>query len=510
MKRDWADGYVADITYSHGYFHELAPNYLRYYLLVNGHACPSDGGPYTYCELGYGQGVSANLHAATNPRGEFWGTDFNPDHALFARSVAQQVGVKAHWQDLSFEGFLDSATPQFDFIVMHGIWSWVSPAAQHALVEFIRRKLKPGGTVFISYNVLPGWNAEKPLRDLLWMHTEHASPPGASTPTRIANALAFARSLRRHGCAYLTENARASEALDDMLRQEPGSLAHEYFNQSWWLTYFADVDRALQAASLNFACSIHISDIAGEVRERLAGAGFLDASFGAPLRETVTDFVLNRRFRRDVFVRGSLRLSAVERMARLAEVKFVLARPAAEVTMTLTTPYGHIPLDEAKVKPLVEAIAAAPQAISLAQLRGVPEAADWSDEDLVLALSRLVARRDVCPVFADDAALVRESRASAFNALAAHRSCDDNSIRYLASPVAASGIDTSRSDRLFWLAWHEGSRTAAELARAVSGWYATADMEDLEQRAQRFIEAVVPVWRKLGMLDTRPVHKARK
>ena len=137
MKRDWSDGYVADITYSHGYFHELAPPYLRFHLLVNGHACPSDGAGYTYCELGYGQGVSANLHAAANPRGEFWGTDFNPDHALHAQSLAQRAGLKAHWLDQGFEAFVETPTPQFDFVVLHGVWSWVSPAAQHALVEFL-------------------------------------------------------------------------------------------------------------------------------------------------------------------------------------------------------------------------------------------------------------------------------------------------------------------------------------------------------------------------------------
>src|SRR5262249_4126168 len=161
--------------------------------------------------------------------------------------------------------------------------------------EFIRRKLKPGGAVFISYNILPGWNAEKPLRDLLWLHTEHACAPDAPTPSRIAGALDFARALRRHGSAFFTENARASGALDDMLKQEPGELAHEYFNRSWWLTYFADIARTLEAASLSFACSVHVSDVAGEVRERLAGARFLeDPSLGTPLRETAADFVLNR------------------------------------------------------------------------------------------------------------------------------------------------------------------------------------------------------------------------
>jgi len=512
MKRDWADGYVSDITYSHGYFHELAPSYLRYHLLVNGHALPSDGGGYTYCELGYGQGVSANLHAAANPRGEFWGTDFNPDHALQARSLAQQAGLGAHWLDLSFEAFLEATTPQFDFIVLHGVWSWVSPAAQHALVEFIRRKLKPGGAVFISYNVLPGWNAEKPLRDLLWLHTEHAGAPDTPTPARIANALGFARALRRHGSTFFTENERASQALDEMLRQEPGQLAHEYFNRAWWLTYFADVERTLQAASLNFACSVHLSDVTGQVRERLAGAGFLDAALGVPLRETAADFILNRRFRRDVFVRGSLKLSAVQRQSALDEVKFTLMRPAADVSMFIATPYGQMPLDESKVRPLLDLLAAVPQPVALAQLRAAPELAGWPVDDLVLTLSRLVARRDVCPVFADDAACARDAQAHALNNAIANRSRHDNTIRYLASPVATSAVECNRYERLFWLAWQDGARGAADLARAAAalcGGVPAAAQEDLERHAGYFAATLVPVWRRLGLFEHR-TPKARK
>jgi SAM-dependent methyltransferase len=506
MKRDWSDGYVADITYSHGYFHELAPSTLRYHLLVNGLACPSDGeNNYAYCELGFGQGVSANVHAATNPRGEFWGTDFNPDHALHARSLAQQAGLKAHWLDQSFEAMIDTPTPQFDFIGLHGVWSWVSPAAQRALVEFMRRKLKPGGAVYLSYNVLPGWNAEKPLRDLLWMHTEHAGAPDAPTPTHIANALSFARALRKHGAAFFSANAHASQALDEMLRQEPGSLAHEYFNQSWCLSYFADMERALQAARLSFGCSVHLSDVSGEVRDRLAGAGFLDAGLGVPLRETATDFVLNRRFRRDVFVRGSLRLSAAERLARLDEVKFALMRPAAEVSMFLNTPYGQVPLEEARVKPLLEMLEGAQQPLSLAQLRCAKELADWPTDDLVLNLSRLVGRRDVCPLFADDASRMRDSRAQALNAAIARRSLSDNAIRCLASPVATSGIDSSRVERLFWLAWHEGAHTAADLGRAVAGLYGDDDaaQEEAERRAEQFMQAVAPTWRRLGLISAK-------
>lgn len=499
MKRDWSDGYVADVTYSHGYFHELAPSYLRYHLLVNGHGCPSDGGRYTYCELGFGQGVSANVHAASNPRGEFWGTDFNPDHALNAQALARDAALHAHWLDQSFEELLDTATPRFDFIVLHGVWSWVSPAAQHALVELMRRKLKPGAAVFISYNVLPGWNAEKPLRDLLWMHTEHASPPDTPTPERIARALEFARTLRRQGCAFFTENARASKALDDMLRQEPGSLAHEYFNSSWWLTYFADVERSLQAASLRFACSVHLSDISGEIDDRLAGTGLLEPTVGARMRETAADFVLNRRFRRDVFMRGSLALTPAQQWAALDDVGFALLRPAAEVSMFFNTPYGQMAMEEARVKPLLEMLAQAAGPVTLGELRDSQELAGWAAQDLVLHLSRLVARRDVCPVFADDAAFAQEAKARDFNAAVARRAQIDDSIRYLASPVAAAGIDSSRHERLFWQAWEDGHRGHAKLAQAVAPW-CEEPQDELERQATSFVTRKVPIWQRLGLL----------
>jgi hypothetical protein len=351
--------------------------------------------------------------------------------------------------------------------------------------------------------VLPGWNDEKPLRDLLWLHTEHGSPAGAPTPRRIANALHYAKPLRQHGCAYFTDNSRAGQALDDMLRQDPGGLAHEYFNSAWCLTYFAEVERALQAARLDFACSVHISDIVGEVRERLAGAGFMDSSMGAPLRETTADFVLNRRFRRDVFLRGALRLAPRERLVALSEVSFVPLRQCSAVSMFLNTPYGQLPLDEDSVRPVLQALDAAAGRVSLAHLLDIPEIAARPVEETVMTLSRLVARRDIAPVFADDAARVRDSRAAALNAVIAGRSSHDDTLRYLASPVANCAVEANRYERLFWSAWQSGARTAAEIARDASlqlGETTPRKSEQAEAHAAQFLENVAPGWKRLGVL----------
>ena len=516
MKRDWADGYVSDVTYSHGYYHELSPPFIRFFLLVNGHAMPGDGSAYTYCELGYGQGLSANIHAAANPRGGFWGTDFNPDHAVAASALAQQAGAGAQLLGLSFEQMLDSDVPQFDFIALHGVWSWISASAQHAVVEFIRRKLKVGGAVYLSYNILPGWATERPLRDMLWLHTEHAGAPDAPTTARISGALQFAAELRRQGASYFTECPRASQLLDDMLREDPHQLAHEYFNRFWWQTYFAEVERALEPAGLSFATSLHLSDLSGEVQQRTAGSKVLGPQLGSSLRETANDFILNRRFRRDVFVRGSLRMARAERDARLQEVAFMALRPAHAVQAFVNTPYGKVVLDDNICRPLMATLEASDQPVTLAALRRRPELAGIAFDALLETVSTLVARRDLCPVFADDAACARQAKAQALNSAIAGHARFDNALRYLASPVSGAGVEASRFERLFWLAWQQGCRTAEDLGAVAWEHYAALGSPmrtehgvlsdaaeartEFNRRAAHFAAETAPLWRRLGVL----------
>ena len=57
--------------------------------------------------------------------------------------------------------------PQFDIIALHGIWSWINDASRAAIVDIALRKLKPGGALYISYNVTPGWSPGIPLRILM-------------------------------------------------------------------------------------------------------------------------------------------------------------------------------------------------------------------------------------------------------------------------------------------------------------------------------------------------------
>src|SRR5687768_7058560 len=110
--QDWSDGYVADLEYTYGYYTELNPQRVALAFLNAGLAVPSLG---TACELGFGQGLSINIHAAAGGV-QWWGTDFNPSQTAFARELGQRGGNPSLY-DQAFDEFCSRPDlPEFDYI----------------------------------------------------------------------------------------------------------------------------------------------------------------------------------------------------------------------------------------------------------------------------------------------------------------------------------------------------------------------------------------------------------
>ncbi len=154
---DWTAGYVADIGYTYGHYLELNPLRAQLAFLNAGLVPPESG---AHCELGFGQGLSANIHAA-GAASVWHGTDFNPAQAAFARGTAQASGANVCLTDEAFANFCQrSDLPEFE--------------------------LKVGSVLYISYNTLPGCAAFAPMRHLM---TEYAQ--------KMAAMVCHARSLSR-------------------------------------------------------------------------------------------------------------------------------------------------------------------------------------------------------------------------------------------------------------------------------------------------------------------------
>jgi len=293
---DWTAGYVADIGYTYGYYTELNPLRVRLAFLNAGLVPPEMG---TACELGFGQGMSANLHAAASVV-QWHGTDFNPSQAAFAQELALASGAGAQWFDEAFDQFCSRTDlPEFDYIGLHGIWSWISDENRSVIVDFLRRKLKVGGVLYISYNTQPGWAAMAPMRDLLTEHAEVLGADGAGIVNRIDSALAFVEQLLAANPLYARANPQIAERIQKIKEQNRHYVAHEYFNRDWQPMAFAKMAQWLESAKVQWACSAHYLDAIDAINLTAEQQALLTDIPDAMFRQTVRDFCVNQQFRKD-------------------------------------------------------------------------------------------------------------------------------------------------------------------------------------------------------------------
>jgi len=132
---------MTSVPYTHGYYRMLSPTMIATAMELAG-LCPPDlNEPLNYCELGMGFGVSLVAHAACFPLMQCYGNDFNPEHVRYARTLADDARLRnVKVLEDGFDELLTRDLPPMDFIVMHGIWSWISPR----LREVIRPSSRAG------------------------------------------------------------------------------------------------------------------------------------------------------------------------------------------------------------------------------------------------------------------------------------------------------------------------------------------------------------------------------
>ncbi len=465
----WSHGYVSDITYTYGYYSELNPLRAQMALLDARLAPPNSGADATCCELGFGQGLSANVHAAAGGGARWWATDFNPAQAGFAQSLARASGSGAVLVDDAFADFAnrkDLPPEGFDYIGLHGIWSWISDANRAVIVDFVRRHLKVGGVLYISYNALPGWAALMPLRHLLTQHAERLGGPGTNIVSKINDALAFADKLVALNPGYARSNPVVAERLKRINGQNRNYLAHEYFNRDWLPMHFSDMAAWLEPAKLSFAGSAHYLERVDAINLNADQQKLLNDLPDPLMREQTRDYITNTQFRRDYWVRGARSISALERSEALRQQRVVLSTPRADVAMKVNGNLGEASLNDNVYTPVLDALADQ-KAHTLGQLEQAVAAKNVSFNQLAQAIMILVGKGDLQPAH-DDAHIARARKTTdRLNTHLMNLSRGSSDISNLASPVTGGGVGVGRFQQLFIAARAQGKKTAPELAQAV-------------------------------------------
>lgn len=510
MSQSWTDGYVAEITYTYGFYRELTPRMLQVATLARGIEAPDATSSLTYCELGCGQGFSTNLLAAANPQIQFYATDFNPTQINGARKLAAAAGTaNVHFFDDSFEQFIHRKDlPDFDIISLHGIYSWISAENRSHIVEFIRRRLKAGGLVYISYNTLPGWASFMPVRRLF---VEHAAGSTGPILSRVDSALTFVDELLKVKGRYTGSVPGLTERLDRIKGQPKAYLAHEYFNKDWTPFYFSDVTGELGAAKVNWAASANLLDTQDAINFTSDQQKLLSTLSDPVRRESMRDYIVNQQFRRDIFVKGPLALGAQQQLQIWRKMRVALSTRAEDVPLVLSINGNDLKLQEDIYKPVLDAIGGGP--ISADELLKLPTVSSLGVSRLLQVLIILTGAGHLqfcLPAETDDE---RRDSVMRFNRAVAEQAQYSSDLGYMASPITGGGVSADRMAQLFLLAhwtgaadpvafvWEKFAATNQRLLKDGKALdTADANIAELAVRYEAFATKNLPTYRKLGVV----------
>jgi SAM-dependent methyltransferase len=479
----WTDGYVNEILYTTGFYRELTPAMLSFAAMVGNMLPPALDEGATYCELGCGMGFSTNLLAAANPHIRFFATDFNPAQVVHAQALARDAGTpNVTFFDAAFSEFADiSALPsQFDVIALHGIYSWISTENRRHIVQFIKKKLKPGGLVYISYNSMPGWAPAMPLRQLMLDHFSNSAGPISA---RIDSAIAFIEGLEIASARYFVQNPSLKDRISRLKGMSRNYLAHEFLNRDWTPFYFKDLVRELDEAKLDFGVSASVLDNVESINLTKEHRDYISKINGND-RQSIKDILTNQQFRKDIFVKGRV-LPSLHMLREFWKAsRFALSTPSTDIALKVTGYAGEAGLAEEIYKPILSAFAQGPSSIQgLIDTR--PELRNLSLAQFSQALVVLVGAGHLQPCLPAREDQKRSQRTRAFNAALMQRAETSSDFNFLASPVTGGGVQVDRFSQLF-----------------------------LAARAQKVADPVAFVWRMLSeqgqrlVKDGKPIETA--
>ncbi len=490
--------YISDVAYPRNFVPQLAPNMMRLVAAQGGHEAPP-GDSFDYCELGAGRGDTLVTLAAASPEGRFVGVDLGAEHVAFAAGLARRGGVgNVRLVERDFEDeALAAELPAFDYVVAHGVVSWISPAKRAAVWRFAKAKLKPGGLLFVSYNALPGWAAIEPLRRLMLDHV--ADLPG-STLERAREAYAFVCRLAEAKTGYFAGHPTAQAMLELMKDGGLAYVVHEYFHAHWHPLYSADVAREAAAHGLAFAGQMplylnvqelafpsSVKAIAGEAKGRIAV-------------ESLKDFAANALFRSDVFVNAPDAPRGGETRRFFEGTPFGALTIDERVKRKVRLPVYTLDFTSRIYAALIPRLCAAPA--TAMELSRRPELAGLGPERIGQCLQNLCLGGQIGPMRAL-AATPRGARfrlASAFNRGVLDQGIAGEGPLALACPATGTGLAVSRLEaiclRLLTEVEPEG-RAAWVRAFAegqafplVFGERQVADAEELVAMAAREVDAL--------------------
>jgi len=276
-------------------------------------------------ELACGQGGNLIPHAVSYPSCQCVGIDLSQRQVELGQAVIDAVGLTNI--SLRTQSILDFPRDagQFDYIIAHGVYSWVPEPVRDKILQICRDHLAPQGVAIVSYNTFPGWHQRRMIRDMMLFHTKRFTEPAK----RIEQAKAF--------LTFMTQATGNESAYGKSLHEEFRTLSvsdesylfHEQleeFNEPVYFHQFAD---QIEKHELQYLCEVEQSNLQFEryppqIAEVLSKMEIVE-------REQYLDFFSRRTFRQTLMCHRDVTVDRSAMANRISGLRLAMPKPLAAV-----------------------------------------------------------------------------------------------------------------------------------------------------------------------------------
>mgnify|MGYP001092207357 CR=1 FL=1 len=282
-----------ELPYTDNSFHYTHPDHMATVGLLHGLAVARPE-RCRVLELGCAMGGNLIPMALKFPEASFLGIDLSARQIDEGRATVAELGLGN--VELRAAGILDVDADwgRFDYVVCHGVYSWVPAAVREKILAIFAENLAPGGMAYVSYNTFPGWHARGLARDLLAFHLRRGADVRDSPRLARAFLKDLAAILPDRRAAYAAILAGEGRLLDEV---DDAYLFHEHLEETNAPFYFHQFMADAAARGLGFVAEARTDGLREELPPEARAR--IDEWGDDPIaREQYLDFVVNRTFRR--------------------------------------------------------------------------------------------------------------------------------------------------------------------------------------------------------------------
>ena len=254
-------------------------------------------------ELGCGDGGNLIPMALGLPESAFTGIDLAEQAAARGRAMSQALGLKnisLRQMDL-LEARADLG--EFDYILVHGVYSWVPPQVRERVLRICRANLAPDGVAYVSYNAYPGFHRREMFRGMMLHHVRNVHHPAGRYQEALQLISGLAKSkldgelapiLYEEEGQYLAETAPWAVYHDDLADTNRAFYFHEFIADArrHQLQFLGEAD-FFEMQSGTYPAPV------ADALERFAGTDVV-------VKEQYLDFIKGRRFRQTLLCRDEV------------------------------------------------------------------------------------------------------------------------------------------------------------------------------------------------------------